>query len=183
MKYNPITEKPYCCLPAVLQMIQSRRGLPIKSQDEIGWDLGLIVPPEIKSDFTKVRTGPRPQAGYGTQTSKPEYSLEKYFDRNRLPISITRVSPTSLDETISTIELAFAQDSDIVLCFNSQLLFGDGDMEHVALIEAFEKKSGQITVVDPAIGAPQRRITTITKIFKTIQNHTASNSGGLWVVS
>ena len=153
------------------------------SQDEIGWELGLIVPPEIKSEFIKVRTGSKPRAGYGTQTSSPEFSIERYFDSNQLPLSITKVSPSSLKEMISTIDAALAQDNDIILCFNSQLLFGDGDIEHVSLIEEFNKDSGQITVVDPAIGAPKRRNTTGAEVFKTIQNHDVSEIGGLWIIS
>jgi len=183
MRYDPITEKAYCCVPSVLQMIQARRGVPIMSQDEIGWELGLLVPPEIKSEFTKVRTGPEPQAGYGTQTSKPEFSIEKYFDCNQLPLSITRFSPSSLKEMISNIEVALKQENDIVLCFNSQLLFGDGDIGHVSLIEEFNKENGHVTVIDPAIEAPKRRITTIVEIFKTIQNHNVSEIGGLWIIS
>jgi len=183
MRYDPITEKPYCCVPAVLQMIQARRGLPLLSQDEIGWELGLIVPPEIKSAFTRVRTGSMPRAGYGTQTSKPEFSIERYFDRKHLPLSIAGVSPFSLKELISNIETALSQDNDIVLCFNSRLLFGDGDLEHASLIEEFNKNSGQVKVVDPAIGAPKRRITGVNEIFKTINNHNVSEIGGLWIIS
>ena len=183
MRYDPITEKPYCCVPAVLQMIQARRGLPVLSQDEIGWELGLIVPPELKSEFTRVRTGSMPRAGYGTQTSKPEFSIESYFDRKHIPLSIRRVSPSSLKELISTIETACAQNNDIILCYNSRLLFGDGDLEHVSLIEEFNKNSGQVKVVDPAIGAPKRRITGINEILKTINNHTVSEIGGLWIIS
>ena len=183
MRYDPITEKPYCCVPAVLQMILGRRGLCSTSQDEIGWELGLIVPPEIKYEFTKVRTGSKPRAGYGAQTSKPEFSIEKYFDHKQLPLSMTRILPSSFKELISTIEAALAQDNDIVICYNSQVLFGDVDIEHVSLIEEFNKNSGDVTVVDPAIGSPKRRITTIAEIFKTIQNHDVSEFGGLWIIS
>ncbi len=183
MRYDPITEKPYCCVAAVLQMIMIRRGLRSMSQDEIGWELGLIVPPEIKSQFTKVRTGPMPPAGYGTQTSKPEFSIENYFNRHRLPLSITRVSPSSLKELISTLKAALDRDNDVVLCFNSQRLFGEGDIEHAALIEAFHYTTGQVTVVDPAIGAPKHRIAAIDRIFETIQAHDVSALGGLWIIS
>lgn len=183
MRYDPITEKPYCCVPAVLQMILKRRGLPFMTQDEIGWDLGLIVPPEAASGFTSVRTGPMPRAGYGTRTSNPEFSIESYFDRRGLPLSIMRISPVSLDELIPIIVAALAQGDDIVLCFNSRVLFGDGDIEHVSLIEAFAIDSGRVTVVDPAIDAPKRRNTTIADIFKTIRNHDASEIGGLWIIS
>jgi hypothetical protein len=100
MRYDPITEKPYCCVPAVLQMIQARRSLRSTSQEEIGWELGLIVPPEIKSKFTKVRTGSKPRTGYRTQTSKPEFSIEKYFDHKHLPLSIARILPSSFNDWI-----------------------------------------------------------------------------------
>lgn len=183
MRYEPITEKPYCCVPAVIQMILARRGLACRSQDEIGWELGLLVPPEIESEFTKVRTGPMPPAGYGTQTSKPEFSIEIYFLRNHLPLSITRVSPSSLNELTATLEAELDRDNDVVLCFNSQRLFGDGDMEHAALIEAFDRASGRATVVDPAIGAPKRRIAAVGSIFETIRAHAVSAIGGLWIIS
>ncbi len=123
MRYDHITEKPYCCVPAVLQMIQVRRGLQSMSQDEIGWELDSII-------------------------------------------------CTALDH-----------DDDIVLCLNSLHLFGDGDIEHVFLIEEYNGAIGQVTVVDPAIGGPMQRVTTVDRIFKTIKNHNVSVLGGLWIIS
>jgi hypothetical protein len=153
------------------------------SQDEIGWELGLIVPPGVKYEFTKVRTGPKPRAGYGSQTSKPQFSIENYFVRNNLPLSITRVTASSLVELNSIIGAALDQDNDIVLCLNSLRLFGDGDIEHVVLIEGYNKASGQVRVVDPAIGAPMHRTTTVDSIFETLQERTVSVLGGLWIIS
>ena len=183
MRYEPITEKPYCCVPAVLQMILVRRGIPCISQDEIGWELGLLVPPEIESEFTKVRTGLMPPAGYGTRTSKPEFSIENYFSRNHLPLSIARVSTSSLKELISTLQTFLDRDNDVILCFDSQCLFGDGDTEHTALIEAFNSTTGQVTLVDPAIRTPKHRIASIDDIFETIQAHDVSALGGLWIIA
>ena len=183
MRYDHITEKPYCCVPAVLQMIQARRGLSSMSQDEIGWELGLIVPAEVKSEFIKVRTGPKPLVGYGTQVSNPQFSIEKYFVRNSLPLSIKKVSATSVLELGFIIVSALNQDDDIVLCLNSLHLFGEGDIEHVFLIEKYNEAFSQVTVVDSAIGAPIHRITTVDSIFETIQNHNVSTLAGLWIVS
>ena len=153
------------------------------SQEEIGWELGLIVPPEIKSAFTRVRTGPQPPAGYGTQTSKPEFLFENFFSRNRLPLRIARVSPSSSEELTATLQHALDRNNDVVLCFNSQRLFGDGDREHVALIEAFNSAAGRMTLVDPAIGAPKHRTASIDKILEAIQTHDAGTMGGLWLIS
>jgi hypothetical protein len=164
-------------------MIQARRGLPSTSQDEIGWELGLIVPTEMKSKFIKVRTGQKPRAGYGTQTSKPQFSIENYFARNHLPLSIKRILPASLPQLSANICSALNQDDDIVLCLNSLHLFGNGDFDHVFLIEEYNSTIGLVTVVDPAIGAPRYRTTTVDSIFMTIQNHNISARGGLWIIS
>jgi hypothetical protein len=143
----------------------------------------LLVPLEIKSAFAKVRTGPQPPAGYGTQISKPEFSIENFFNRNRLPLRIARVSPSSSEELAATLQDALDRSNDVVLCFNSRRLFGDGDGEHVALIEALNSATGRVTMVDPAIGTPKHRTASIDKIFETIQTHDASTLGGLWLIS
>lgn len=182
-KYEPITEKEYCCVPAVLQMVQERRGLPSLSQDEIGFQLGLIVPPHLECLFDRVRTGPEPTAGYGTQTSKEEFSIQQYFRRNHLPLSLNKTKISSLDELRALITSAMEADSDVVVCYNSRLLFGDGDIEHVSLIQEFDSESGRILIVDPAIGAPKIRESTLEKLCNTLSAHDVSEHGGLWIVS
>jgi hypothetical protein len=78
---------------------------------------------------------------------------------------------------------ALDRDYDVILCFNSRRLFGEGDREHVALIEAFNSATGRVTMVDPAIRAPRHRTASIDKIFETIQAHDAGTLGGLWLIS
>ena len=70
--YQPISQKPYCCVPASLSMILNRRGIRHENQEKIGYDLGLIVSSEKSHLFTKVRTGKKPLAGYGTQINKKQ---------------------------------------------------------------------------------------------------------------
>ncbi|MEJ2165662.1 MAG: hypothetical protein P8X90_09045 [Desulfobacterales bacterium] len=100
-----------------------------------------------------------------------------------MPLSIARVLPSTRNELIGVLESELGRDNDVVLCFNSRRLFGAGDLEHAALIEAFDKSSGLATVVDPAIGAPKRRIITVDDIFHTIRSHRVSELGGLWIIS
>lgn len=83
-KYLPITEQPYCCVPACIQMILLRRNMRLISQEEIGYDLGLIVPQKYKSLFKKVQMGKKPKAGWGTQTGKPVYSINNFFRKNKI---------------------------------------------------------------------------------------------------
>ena len=77
--YKLIKQKPYCCVPACISMILDRRKIKRGSQEEIGYELGLVVPKEKTHLFTKTRTGKKPVAGYGTQINKEKYSINNYF--------------------------------------------------------------------------------------------------------
>lgn len=110
-------------------------------------------------------------------------SFESYLARHHLPLSITRISVSSSVELNSIIGTALDQDDDLVLCLNSRHLFGDGDLEHVLLIEEFNRASGRVTIVDPAIGVPGRRFTMVDSIFETIQAHNVSALAGIWIIS
>ena len=182
-KYNPITEKEYCCVPAVLQMIQERRGLESASQDEIGYQLGLIVPLEKKHLFSKARTGRKPKAGWGTQTSKKKYSINNYFAKNNLPLRQTIFHIQEISNVTQFIIKKLLNNNDIVVCYNSQLLFNDGDIEHVSLIQEIDTETGILTIIDPAIGVPKIRKTRIPKLIKVLKSHKVNKSSGFWIVS
>ncbi len=134
-------------------MIFRRRDLLCPSQDEIAYELGLIVPEKIALQFSKVRTGPEPKAGYGTQTSKSEFSIESYFERNNVPLKRRLHKITSLVDLRETIINCLRADEDIIICYNSQELFGEGDIEHVSLVQSIDA-AGNLEIIDPAIGAP-----------------------------
>ena len=142
--YTHITEKPYCCVPAVLQMILKRRYLQYQSQEEIGNHLGLIVPSEFEHQFNKVRTGPQPRAGYGTKTSKEEFSISNYFRKNNLPLRLTKRQTTNIQYLRDCLMKSLSCGDDVIICYNSQLLFENGDIEHVSLIQSFDTETNII---------------------------------------
>ena len=179
-KYNPKTEKEYCCVPAVIQMIQGRRGFNYASQDEIGYQLGLIVPTEKARFFTKVRTGSMPKAGWGTQTSKKQFSINKYFERNNLPLKLTKYNPQKIKNISNFIIDNLRDNNDVIICYNSQILFGDGDIEHVSLIQEIE--DDKLIIIDPAQKVLKVRKTTVKKLSDTLNLHDISNMGGFWIV-
>jgi len=158
LKYILKIEKKYCCVPAVLQMIQRRRSFKYASQDEIGFQLGLIVPQEKAHLFTKVRTGLKPQAGWGTQTNKNQFSINKYFKRNKLPLKLIKYNPKKIKNIYNFIINNLQDNNDIIICYNSQLLFNSGDIQHVSLIQ--EIKNDKLIIIDPAQNVPKGRKVT-----------------------
>lgn len=182
-KYNLKTEKEYCCVPAVLQMVQERRGLEFSSQEEIGYQLGLIVPKEKAHLFSKVRTGRIPKTGWGTQTSKKQYSINNYFIKNNLPLELTICNVQEIKNVSEFVIQNLMNDNDIIICYNSQFLFDDGDIENVSLIQEIETENDKLTIVDPAIGVPKVRKTKLSMLIRVLKSHEASMLIGFWIVS
>ena len=182
-KYNLKTEKEYCCVPVVLQMVQERRGLEFSSQEEIGYQLGLIVPKEKAHLFSKVRTGRMPETGWGTQTSKKQYSINNYFIKNNLPLELTIYNVQEIKNVSEFVIQNLVNDNDIIICYNVQFLFDDGDIEHVSLIHEIETENDKLTIVDPAIGVPKVRKTKLSRLIRVLKSHEASMLIGFWIVS
>jgi hypothetical protein len=181
--YIPVNEMPYCCVPAVLQMILKRRGLPYHSQDDIGYQLGLIVPPEAQHHFTRVRTGPEPKTGYGTRTSVKKFSIPAYFRKNNLPLKLTRKQPAQIQELRDYLNGALSRGDDVIICYNRRLLFGAGDKEHVSLIQGFDDGAGRVLIIDPAVGAPAHLEVNLEKLFKALISDRTGKQKALWIIS
>jgi hypothetical protein len=180
-KYNIKPEKEYCCVPAVLQMIQERMGLKFISQDEIGCQLGLIVPKEKAHLFSKVRTGRKPKTGWGTQTSKKQYSVNNYFITNNIPLKLTLYNIEAIDNVSDFIIQNIMNGNDIIIRYNSQLLWGNGNTDHVSLIQEIE--NDELTIIDPAIGVPKNRTIRLSRLIRVLKSDEASSQCSFWIVS
>ncbi len=179
--YKPITQKPYCCVPACVSMILNRRKIKHGSQEEIGYELGLTVPKEDAHLFTKVRTGRKPAAGYGTQVGKKKYSISKYFLKNKISLKETYYPPEKIKDAKRFISDGLKNNNDIIACFDNNQLYVVGDGGHVSLIESI---SGNLAVlIDPEKGAPKRRKVEISKLLTAMKKHGKKNRGGFWIIS
>lgn len=182
-KYKPQTEKEYCCVPAVLQMIQQRRDIPYAIQDEIGYRLGLIVPKDKVHLFTKVRTGKMPKGGWGTQTSKKRYSINSYFTQHNIPLKFKIYRIGEIKDLSVFITQNFKVNNDCIICYNSQILFHSGDREHVSLIQSIDTDKNELLIIDPAKGVSIIRKTTIIQLVKACYSEEAENQYGIWVIT
>ena len=182
-KYSPVTEKEYCCVPAVLQMIQERRGLRLFTQDIIGHHLGLVVPADKAHQYRIVRTGQEPEAGWGVQIREDEYSINNYFFKVSLPLKMVSYHARDIGDVESFLAENLTRDNDVAVCFNSRSLFGHGDPEHVSLIQEFEPEVDEVTVIDPGMGVPKERKVHLSRLMQILEKTEPDSLHGFWIFS
>ena len=180
-RYIPITEQRYCCVPACIQMILLRRNISLKSQEEIGYDLGLTVPKKDKKLFKKVRIGKKPGAGWGTQVGKPAYSINSFFKKSRINLKeefFFLVEPIRIKQFLKEN----LNKKDIIVCFNYQRLYNKaGDATgHVSVIENI--KGNYLNLIDPEYNVPKHRRVSLKKLSEAIKLHGKEKRAGFWVI-
>jgi hypothetical protein len=62
-------------------------------------------------------------------------------------------------------------------------LFGDGDSEHVSLLQEYNDESGKLIIIDPAIGVPKVREAELSNLIKTLKDQKTHELYGIWIVS
>jgi len=179
MKYKLIKQRRYCCVPAVLSMILDRRKIKHGTQENIGCELGLIVPKEKAHLFKKARTGKKPPAGYGVQISKNDCSINDYFIRHNIPLEEKFYPLEKIKNIKNFITENLKNDNDIIVCFNNKLLFGVGDCGHVSLIENINNEI--ITLNNPTRKKLNKKV-KLQKLIKAIKYHGEKNRGGFWII-
>jgi hypothetical protein len=63
------------------------------------------------------------------------------------------------------------------------LFFGDGDIEHVSLIQSFDNETDRVLIIDPATGAPKYRRVSLGKLFDVLISDRANELKALWIIS
>ncbi len=179
--YKPVTQLPYHCVPACLMMILDRRNIKHGSQQEIGYELGLIVPAEEAHKFEKVRTGEKPIAGYGTQVAKKQFSINHFFKKSSIELKESYFPPEKIDDYAKFITNSIGESNDLIVCFNNKSLFGSGDWGHTCVIQGLE--GSVVTLIDPAIGEPKKRKVSLSDLISAIEKHGKSRRAGFWVIS
>jgi hypothetical protein len=177
MRYRPIRQLPFCCVPATLSMILERRGLPVPSQTELAARLGLVVPPEYESQFPGLSSRTAPAAGWGTRIDLPEYSLDACFAALGLPLRYS-YHPT-LDKPLLWLQQQIAADQDVIACFDYGTLYGGEGRGHVSAVESIVGSS--IKLVETRTAG----FTEVTgvRLLEAAKLHGPGNLGGFWLIS
>ena len=155
--------------------------IPLKSQEEIGFDLGLTVPKKDKKLFQKVKTGKKPSAGWGTQVGKENYSINNFFKKNKINLKEEYIFLTKPKEIKKFLENNL-KNKDVITCFNYKRLYDKGgNSGHVSMVENI--KGNYITLIDLVYKVPKYRKVSLEKISKAIESHGKIRRGGFWMIS
>jgi hypothetical protein len=180
-RYIPLTQQPYCCVPTCLQMVLLRRKQRMMSQEDIGYQLGLTVPKSKKRLLPKARTGKRPDAGWGTQVGKPQYSINRFFEINNIPLKEEYITLQQIGNIKEWIAEQMKEDRDILVCFNHGKLYGGNAQGHVSIIDSIENDI--VILIDPESNVPKYRKVKIDKLTKAIEFHAErTDRAGFWII-
>lgn len=183
-RYTPLTQQPYCCVPACLQMVMYKHGIPLLPQEDMAYELGLVVPEKDAHMFNKVRTGEKPSSGWGTQIQKEEFSANSFFRSHNVPLDLKRVGTRDFKDKEGLRKLLQGiqvSDRDGLLCFDYGKLWSlDFSGGHVCVFDHIEGDT--VHIVDPERNVPKYRQTTLDALFAAMDFHGDHNSTGVWLI-
>lgn len=179
MKYKKITQKPFCCVGACLEMILNRNHIPNCGQIEIACELGLIVPESYKEIYKNARFGEKPTAGYGTQINKKEYSINSFFQKNHINLKEEYYFITQL-EVVRKFILE-NERNDILICCHAKTLYNskEEDWGHMLLLEKIE--GDHLILLDPEVNRDDERV-PLERVIKAISVHGKENGAGFYLI-
>jgi len=160
-----------------------RNDIPLRSAEEIGYHLGLVVPPERSNLFYNVQTATEaPAAGYGIQT-EPDAA----FTPLNIPLSL-KVEPikdfSSAEELLERLREIERDDLDVLVAFNLGALLDDVSLEEAHHACVFDRiVDERVRLIDPSFYAPKWRIFDAEQLFAAMKKHVSSDWGGIWLLT
>lgn len=183
MKYTKVTQKPYCCVGACLEMILRRLNMDTYDQEEIASDLGLVVPPEYASSFPHAMIGTKPTAGYGTQIQNPKFSINNFFRKHNIDLKESYCFTT--DFAIASKILQDVNDKDIMIICHCGTLYDnpEADWGHAVLLDHYDKNGDWSQVVIQE-NSEKRNLETVGlhKLLQAIAVYGESNGAGFYII-
>jgi len=174
-RYLPFTQQPSCCVPTSMSIVMYKLGIPLIPQELLGYHLGLILNKKYKKLFWNVRTGKRPQAGYGTRIYDKQYNANTVFKKLRIPIETTDYSINDFKTKQELTDFIFdniKRDKDLIVFINSDVLNNTSNNNgHACVIDRIYPKKDIIRLIDPSAEQPKWREMKISRFIKAIKKH------------
>lgn len=183
MKYEHISPKPYCCVPACIQMVLRRRRLPRPpAQGEIAYELGVVLPSKDRHLLPRSYKSSRPKAGWGTRIDIKGYSLTAFFKHwnYALKEKYHRVTDFPSEKKLRVfLKKNLKLNNDMLVCYSFPALYHlKGKVGHASLIEGVHGK--YIILRDPSAEDRLAIRVLLSDLMTSMRGH---YKGGVWVIS
>ncbi len=179
MKYTKIIQKKYCCVGACLEMILNRHKIKNSGQEDIAYQLGLIVPEEEKQNYQKVRVGKKPIAGYGTQIQEKEYTINNFFDKNNINLKESYYYITDYKEAKEFLEKNNNKDILIIVHCGTLYNFQSADWGHMILFEKME--NDKVTILECSAKRDYENF-KLKHLLNAIKYHGKEKGAGFYLI-
>jgi hypothetical protein len=184
-RYIPLTQQARCCAPTCIQMIMYKNKIPLVPAEELGYYLGLIVPPSEKYLFYNVRTSKiKPPAGYGTRIYMEEFSPDKAFEKLNIPLTliVKKIAEfNSSEDVFNFMKKAEDDNRDMLFCFNHGALIDDPERDWGHLVLFDRIVDGKYRIIDPSPAHPKWRLVSSEKMFQAMKKHGEKpTAAGIW---
>ena len=182
-RYVPMTQQKLCCVPTSISIIMYRHGIPLLPQELLGYHLGLIAPEEDRGLFWNVRTGEKPEAGYGTQQEAEKYNLNTILQRVGIPLRAMEYPVGDFEtesELLTFLTERIGAGKDILVRFDSGTINGTGRcVGHVCVIDVTYPEKNTVRFIETLPDYPKWREVTTQLLFEALHNH-PTNNGVVW---
>ena len=178
--YTPLTQQKFCCVPCAIQWVLLRRGLKLISQEDIGWELRLTVPPKYKKLFGKVRVSKKkPKGGYGTQA---ESRMVKFFKKYKIPLKFEYYKISKIKDPLGLVIDNLKKKNDVIAITNLATFWPKRKFGHAMVISAviLGNKPGVI-LGDPSPRRPKFLIADFSKLIRGMSKKYDGCERGFWV--
>jgi hypothetical protein len=178
-RYVPFVQQLYCCVPTCVQIVLYKNKLALIPQEEIGTQLGLVVPEEVKDLFYGVETAKQPPigSGFGTRIQIPKFSMSQLIKKQKWPFTFDTLLASvfkDVHEFVAKLHELVQNDNDVLVCFQN-----DHDAGHVCVID--KVSTDEVRLIDPSQNFPKWRNISSQELFDRVQVHGDTNYGGIWV--
>lgn len=180
-RYVPFTQQKSCCVPACISMIMYKLGIPLISQELLGYYLGLTVAKENRHLFWHPRVGKMSKYGYGTRIDLKKYNPNIVFKKLGIPLRMTPYHinkfKTKKDFVLFVSE-CIKKDKDILVFLGSKALDNSAQNNgHACVIDRIYPAKDIVRIIDPTASRPKWRELKIRTLMEAMKAHPTKGGG------
>lgn len=183
-EYRSIHQMPFCCVPATLQWVLYRRNLDILNQEIIGLELGLRLPIKAKPFFVSQSIEYYPndmKISWGTQILKHKYSINKFFNKYKIPLTISHKYTFNNSKELETFIINnFNNNNDIILRWHTKIFDNKKGYGHFSVISEYNSSTKVVTIGDP--NPLHYKKLLLNQVLETISRNNDNKQRGLYII-